>query len=1266
MLKKTSTFFTDFRCLARVAAAAALTVLAGRAHAQVVVDGRVASYEVGTGIPGYYGSMGQYTRPHSSSTGFGDWGLQQAYITNTSSKLVIGVRGSVEPLNGTIPVGNVIQVYLDLPNRTGVAAGSALPAAYGATSFDAMAGTRMDMQTDYGLALGYSSSGALTAQYVDYTQGTGSGVSGSLGAVSPGGTASTFYSSAAQSRFYGARMAYSAPSPNYLSYNNGQAWEVELDLANLGVAPGQQVRVFVLYSSGDSGYASTDFIPESGATTNPGYAPNFGQYAGTQAYTYTLTGGTAGTGSYCTSNLGGGSCDIYSVQLPGATTASAAGSCPGNASNNYSAYNSGLTVQPGQNYAMSVTANITGESISAWADWNQDGVFSSNEYTQLSSYTSAYSPATATVYVPSGAVRGSTRLRVRTRVYGSPNGSTDACTTYGSGETRDYTISVGCNLATPTVGGDGTYCAGQPVYLTSSGIPSGASYNWTGPNGYVSYNSNPVFYATASNAGAYILNVTSGSCAVTSRAVQVATTAAPTAPTTANGSNCGPGPVTLGANGAPSGGSYRWYSSSTSPSVLATGSSFTTPYLYGSAYYYVSTVGAAGCESSRSYALATINGTPTAYLSASGATTFCQGGAVSLSASGSSGGSYQFYRDGTAIGGATGSTYSATSSGTYTVAVTTASACTSTSSPVTVTVNPGTSAAFAYATNTYCQSGANPAPTVTGTAGGTFTASGSGLNINPYNGTLNLAQSQSGSYTITYTVSGTCGSTASTTLTVSQAAQATFGYPAASYCASGSPVAPALASGSSAGTFTAAPAGLSLNAGTGTVDLAQSQPGTYTVTNSIAAGSGCTPTAASAQLVINALPTAALTASGPLTFCQGGTVTLTAPAGAGYSYQFLRNATAIAGATSAAYSPTTAGDYTVTVTNASNCTATTSAPTSVVVNAATTATFAYGGGTYCQGGAATPTPTVSGTAGGAFSSTNGLALNAATGAIDLGQSQPGTYTVTYSVPGSCPSTGTATLAVTAPASASFAYAAPSFCAGAQATAPVALASGSSAGTFTAAPAGLSLSAGTGTVDLAQSQPGTYTITNAVAAANGCAATTGTTVLIVNAAPAAPTVTVARNGSTTTLTSSAPAGNQWYQNGQPVAGATASTYVANSTAQLGSYTVAVTNANGCVSPASAATTVTSSLRPLAGSSLTLYPNPTSDGRLTLELTGYTKAVDVDVLNVLGQAVLHLALPPSSGSAGTTRQAIDLHGQASGLYLLRTRSAGNTDVRRLVVN
>ena len=43
------------------------------------------------------------------------------------------------------------------------------------------------------------------------------------------------------------------------------------------------------------------------------------------------------------------------------------------------------------------------------------------------------------------------------------------------------------------------------------------------------------------------------------------------------------------------------------------------------------------------------------------------------------------------------------------------------------------------------------------------------------------------------------------------------------------------------------PAGLSINAGTGVVDLSASTPGTYTVTNTIAAAGGCPAKISAAQ-----------------------------------------------------------------------------------------------------------------------------------------------------------------------------------------------------------------------------------------------------------------------------------------------------------------------------------------------------------------------------------------------------------------------------------
>jgi len=70
----------------------------------------------------------------------------------------------------------------------------------------------------------------------------------------------------------------------------------------------------------------------------------------------------------------------------------------------------------------------------------------------------------------------------------------------------------------------------------------------------------------------------------------------------------------------------------------------------------------------------------------------------------------------------------------------------------------GTSAAFSYSASSYHQGEADPTPTITGTAGGTFSATPSGLSINTSTGTIDLDNSTIQSYTITYTVSGVSSS----------------------------------------------------------------------------------------------------------------------------------------------------------------------------------------------------------------------------------------------------------------------------------------------------------------------------------------------------------------------------------------------------------------------------------------------------------------------------------------------------------------------------
>ena len=82
----------------------------------------------------------------------------------------------------------------------------------------------------------------------------------------------------------------------------------------------------------------------------------------------------------------------------------------------------------------------------------------------------------------------------------------------------------------------------------------------------------------------------------------------------------------------------------------------------------------------------TVNATPPAQILPLGATTFCDGGAVTLYASIGNGYTYQWQLNGGTIPGATNATYIATASGAYGAVVTNASSCTTTAAPVTVQV----------------------------------------------------------------------------------------------------------------------------------------------------------------------------------------------------------------------------------------------------------------------------------------------------------------------------------------------------------------------------------------------------------------------------------------------------------------------------------------------------------------------------------------------------------------------------------------------------
>ncbi|SEC85128.1 Por secretion system C-terminal sorting domain-containing protein [Tenacibaculum sp. MAR_2009_124] len=405
---------------------------------------------------------------------------------------------------------------------------------------------------------------------------------------------------------------------------------------------------------------------------------------------------------------------------------------------------------------------------------------------------------------------------------------------------------------------------------------------------------------------------------------------------------------------------------------------------------------------------------------------------------------------------------SASTPGTYTVTYTTTGTCPN-SSTTSVTINALDDASFNYSAAAYCTDASDPSPTITGLAGGSFSST-AGLSINAGTGAIDVSASTPGTYTVTYTTTGTCPNSSTTSVTINALDDASFNYSAAAYCTDASDPSPTI-TGLAGGSFSST-AGLSINAGTGAIDVSASTPGTYTVTYTT---TGTCPNSSTASITINALDDASFNYSAAA-YCvdaSNPSPTITGLAGGSFS---STAGLSIASNGTIDVSASTPGTYTVTYTTAGTCP--NSSTASVTINALDDASFNYSASAYCVD-ASDPSPTITGLAGGSFSSTAGLSINAGTGAIDVSASTPGTYTVTYTTAGTCPNSSTASVTINALDDASFNYSAAAYCV--DASDPTPNITGLAGGSFSST-AGLSINAGTGAIDVSASTPGTYTVT----------------------------------------------------------------------------------------------------------------------------------------------------------------------------------------------
>ncbi|MFN5365488.1 MAG: SBBP repeat-containing protein, partial [Bacteroidota bacterium] len=350
---------------------------------------------------------------------------------------------------------------------------------------------------------------------------------------------------------------------------------------------------------------------------------------------------------------------------------------------------------------------------------------------------------------------------------------------------------------------------------------------------------------------------------------------------------------------------------------------------------------------------------------------------------------------------------------------------------------------------------------------------------------------------------------------------------------------------------------------------------TYTVTAT--AANGCTATATS-TVTVNPLPTPMITVnemSGNTpndgSICSGASFTLTASTSpASYVWNTTPNQTT---QTTTALTPTVTTTYSVTVTDPNSCASSTS--TTVTVNALPTPSIVVtetsgstnNDGTICTGASATLTAS----GGTSYSWNTGEAV----AAITKSPITTTSYTVTVTNADGCTATSSSTITVKALPTASISVAETSgstnndgtICTGASATLT---ASGGGTYKWSTTPEQT-----TPAITVSPIADATYTVT--VTNADGCTSTTSTTITV-KALPTASISVAETSGSTNndgtictgasaTLTASGGGTYKWSTTPQQTTAAITVSPIVNTT-----YTVTVTNADGCTATSSSTITV----------------------------------------------------------------------------------------------
>ncbi|MFL5752171.1 MAG: PKD domain-containing protein [Bacteroidia bacterium] len=910
----------------------------------------------------------------------------------------------------------------------------------------------------------------------------------------------------------------------------------------------------------------------------------------------TMCAGSNITLSAASSTPGSGSISSYQWQLNGSNIAGATASAyNAAAAGNYAVIvtNSNTCSTTSANYAVAVnavpTATVTGPTsmcngnnitLSATSSTAGSGIITGYQW-QLNG--SNIGGATASTYNASGA--GTYNVIVT---------NSNSCSTTSS----NYAVNVNA-APTSVVSGPTAICSNGTVTLSAASSTAGSgsisAYQWQLNGSNIGGATGSTY--VASGGGTYNVIVTnSNSCSTTSSNYAVSVNAAPTSVVSGPTAVCSNGNVTLSAAGSSANsGSISGYQWQLGGSNIAGATSSTYVATAGGTYNVIVTNSNA-CSATSSNYIVNVNAAPTATVS--GTTSFCSNSNTVLSATGSTAGSgsittYQWQLGGSAIGGATSSTYTATAAGNYQVIVTNSNGCATTSAVKTVTILPAPAVNSGGVTinPSNCGSATGSITGITATGSGTLTyiwANSVPSTVSTSTTTADLLNQPAGTYNLTVSSSNGC-SVASGPYTITNPSAPSQPTPQATsnaVCVGGTIT---LSTASTGGTYNwSGPNGFSSSAQNPPpiTNVTGVNGGVYSLTLTSA---GCTGPAGTVSITINANPTAVV--SGTNSFCSGSNSVLSATASSAGSgsitgYQWQLNGAPIGGATASSYTATGGGNYSVIVTNSNGC-SNTSANTAVAVNANPTATVT-GTTSFCNSSNTVLSATASTAGSGSISSyqwqLNGANIGGAT-ASTYTATGAGNYSVIVTNSNSCSTTSAATaVSVNANPTAAITTSSTSFCSG---TNTVLDGSTSSAGSGTVSSYQWQLNGS----NIGGATSATYTATAAgnysliVTNTNSCSNTSSATTLTVNSNPTAMASgnAIFCSGSSSVLSaiSSTPGSGsitsyQWQLNGSNIAGETNPTYTATA---AGNYGVIVTNSNSC-SSTSAVIPVTVNATPVA--------------------------------------------------------------------------------------